>query len=89
MTKEKIDLGAAFEKLKDKNRNYPMLLDALIKAKEITDNGTDDLANAYAGAAGLLGGTIKGFLIVEGGLKFSDIDLSPLPTKEKQGDPSL
>lgn len=87
MTREKINLGEAFEKLKDKNRNYPMLLEGLIKAKEITNNEADDYR--YAQAAGLLEGTIKAFLIIEGRIKFSDIDLSPLPTTEKQGDLSI
>lgn len=70
MTKEKLDLGKAFEKLKtdpDKNM-FKMLIQA---EKYLRENKKDEFKYAYA--YGMLAGAIKAYLITETPLWYEDI----------------
>lgn len=85
MTKEKLDLGAAFAKLK--KSDHRTLLTKLVEAERYVKQNNND-PYKYPFAFGLLTGAVKAYLFVNSNLAWDDIDTlikSPALTEEKQG----
>jgi len=84
MTKEKLDLGKAFEKLKTSEERF--LFRKLIESERHLKT---DEEYKYPFAFGLLSGAVKGHFLAHTDITYKEIDdliNQPLPTNETQGD---
>lgn len=82
MTKEKLNLGAAFDKLK--NKPDKEIFTMLVRAEQYLKD-PDQQEFKYAYAYGMLAGAIKAYLIAETPLYYKDIEEAVAANDEKQG----